>query len=743
MKNMRTFSFLLLLTSNWIFGQLSYSEYRNLRNEDSFSPKRNFTSNTNWAFRGENFSKNYVNGDFTPNEVNDESINVTLNLDFQDQDYIAPWVIYIVNETGYLNFAFYEGSNQMTVNLPLGQYEFFAEFRDMSNRSVYVVKEQVEITEPKTIDFTPSESTNQFTFKIVDQGGNELNPGEYYASTNAYSQMIFERYFMFVPSQQGLGLSSFMTDNPWGGNEPIWDFFINDVSDRFAAYNSTIASKFEHLNYFVMFDKITQFTESQDLQNSPDEFFYHEQKFQPSILGQNTTKYYGFSTETSLSEDLLIGGWSLTPNITIDVANPFQAFVTRYRNEEGHGMMIFPHLAEYVTILDPNYGPEPFSIKGTSVYANPQGEVLYGTDHLGYNHVALGSKYYLDAIGYVHGLPHHPKFSFSKNDHSSLVYGKSVPILVTGTFLSENISQQQMKANFKGLHNEFRESDLFATQVQVKQNNSEVFNGGYIDFISFNLPTSGQLEINFSNENTSIGGLVGKNNTSITYNAELNNEPPTLQMLQFRKGNDFVTNQFQTGDEASVRIAAADFDYVANDDWSGEFQYVEGNSVEIFYSLRNQDSWTELALTEDPDYFQLPAFGNYYEASLAGITAEGNDVWYDVKVISTDAAGNKQTQTISPAFQLNSTLNTEDLNLSQNLLVYPNPFSVNLYYEIPEEISSNYRLILTDFSGKEILSQLRKSKDLKKVDLSNLSKGIYIFSIEVNGKIISKKVIKK
>ena len=214
-------------------------------------------------------------------------------------------------------------------------------------------------------------------------------------------------------------------------------------------------------------------------------------------------------------------------------------------------------------------------------------------------------------------------------------------------------------------------------------------------------------------------------------------------MLQFRKGNDFVTNQFQTGDEASVRIAAADFDYVANDDWSGEFQYVEGNSVELFYSLRNQDSWTELALTEDPDYFQLPVFGNYYEASLAGITAEGNDVWYDVKVISTDAAGNKQTQTISPAFQLNSTLNTEDLNLSQNLLVYPNPFSVNLYYEIPEEISSNYRLILTDLSGKEILSQLRKSKDLKKVDLSNLSKGIYIFSIEVNGKIISKKVIKK
>ena len=139
----------------------------------------------------------------------------------------------------------------------------------------------------------------------------------------------------------------------------------------------------------------------------------------------------------------------------------------------------------------------------------------------------------------------------------------------------------------------------------------------------------------------------------------------------------------------------------------------------------------------------MPGYGDYYEASLAGINPEGNDVWYDVKVICIDAAGNKQIQTISPAFQLNSTLNIVELNPSQDLLVYPNPFTDTLYFEIPEKLNTDYTIRVTDFSGKQILSQVRDANELKKIDLSFLSKGIYIFSIEVDGEIVSKKVIKK
>src|SRR5690606_35134368 len=150
-------------------------------------------------------------------------------------------------------------------------------------------------------------------------------------------------------------------------------------------------------------------------------------------------------------------------------------YITKYRNEEGHGMMVFPHLAEYLITLDPDYGPEAFSIKGISVFAKPNGQIIYGTEHLGYNTIVLGNKYYIDALWYVHGLPYHPKFSIIKDQNSTIKYGKTVPILVSGTFLSENLSQQQMKINFKGLYNENRESDLFATTIQVKQDNVEIF----------------------------------------------------------------------------------------------------------------------------------------------------------------------------------------------------------------------------------------------------------------------------
>jgi hypothetical protein len=380
-------------------------------------------------------------------------------------------------------------------------------------------------------------------------------------------------------------------------------------------------------------------------------------------------------------------------------------------------------------------GNDYFSIKGNAFTLNDENQIQYGTEGISNNPYLLNNFLFRNEMGVIY-LPFHPKFTYFPEDTpSQMKYGDNVPILNTV------ILDQNFIAGTVGRYGELRESDFVEAEISIYQNEELIYTDDYLSLL-FNPLFVGDNEfrIKLSSSNTHIDNMLGSNITEIIFDNSLeDSHPPSLQMLQFRDSSNKIKHQFSADNEGVMRLAASDF-YL---DEELIFHYVPGNNVEVFYSLYDQNDWAELELIHYPEHFQTPKFGDYYEASLAGITAVGNDVWYDVKVICTDAAGNKQIQTISPAFQLNSTLKTEDVNSLNDLMVYPNPFTDHLYFEIPENLNSDYTLSITDFSGKQIHSQFCKANDLKKIDLSFLPKGIYIFSIEVDGKIVSKKVIKK
>lgn len=161
-----------------------------------------------------------------------------------------------------------------------------------------------------------------------------------------------------------------------------------------------------------------------------------------------------------------------------------------------------------------------------------------------------------------------------------------------------------------------------------------------------------------------------------------------------------------------------------------------GNQVSISYSVHAQNNWKQIDLTQDPTYFQMPVFGDYYEASISGIGSQNSNVWFDVKVICTDAVGNKQEQIIAPAFKINEPLATQDFTLS-NFAVYPNPFSDHLNVDLPQTVMGSYTLKVTDYTGRTIYTRNQSEKTFS-WDGSFLSQGFYILSIENNGSIITK-----
>ena len=190
-----------------------------------------------------------------------------------------------------------------------------------------------------------------------------------------------------------------------------------------------------------------------------------------------------------------------------------------------------------------------------------------------------------------------------------------------------------------------------------------------------------------------------------------------------------------------MRLAAGDFNYTMIDNATGYYTYQEGNNVEIAYSLYNQNDWTELNLTKIPEFFLMPAFGDYYEASLHGIgTSEGN-AWYDLKIISIDGAGNTQQQIISPAFKVSDKLGVDEITES-TFAVYPNPFSEQLNIVLPDTVKGNYTFSMSDMSGRRIYSKNQSEKSFH-WNTTGLPKGVYVISIEYNGKVLSKKVVRR
>lgn len=79
---------------------------------------------------------------------------------------------------------------------------------------------------------------------------------------------------------------------------------------------------------------------------------------------------------------------------------------------------------------------------------------------------------------------------------------------------------------------------------------------------------------------------------------------------------------------------------------------------------------------------------------------------------------------------------------TSSFVVYPNPFSGELNIQLSENVKGNYTFNVTDLSGKTIYTQNQDKKSFV-WNGTSLPKGVYVLSIETNGKIIAKKVIKK
>lgn len=258
--------------------------------------------------------------------------------------------------------------------------------------------------------------------------------------------------------------------------------------------------------------------------------------------------------------------------------------------------------------------------------------------------------------------PGHEAFSFT-NENKGMLYGASAPFcnFEMTSFFSENLNATMFYYNplYIGQMGEQRGTDLNYTQTTVKFNNNEVYDGDYygVREFTYNWATSshekGVFDLTFANSNIEVDGLAGKNVTHIIYDEQKEDAmAPVLQMLQFRSTDDVVTNSFENPKDGILQFAGGDFVYNEIPGTDINWYDCKAQTVAVAYSPYGQNSWTELAVDEIPELYRMPGFGYFYRGSLESVNRESSNGWYDLKITLTDASGNMQEQTISPAFRI-------------------------------------------------------------------------------------------
>ena len=735
---------LLLLNGFPLSAQQMFTEHTSGTVDGSITYERQFDIQSYTKILAENgnkvFLKNQTPGENTPQGANatNDDVALSIHLVFDESQFYVSAVL-IFDESGYMQVANWNGTNPIVASVPDGTYDIVTEFQPLnSSKSHIVVKEQQSIQGNTTLQLNSTDASNYVSITTYNEDGEVLEP-----ESGLGGSISFDRYLYFNPKDFVVIGDNYSENDPFGGQDPAWNFYISDVSSRYSIIQALIGVGFEQGNYYNKFETLSGIEGPVSVQNNPADWSYHTEMFHPTQLASSTVAPAYLAASTFNGR--LLFGWRVSAGGSINPGDePFRGFLNNPLDGDPADLLVIPAIVDKTVMLNPTMGVTFYFTKGNSTFSDGNGGVLYGSGDVSRNSHStlldnipyLGDDYYLLDNGETKPLPAHPRFTFDGTTTPSVTLGDNVPITVTGFEMNPN----SFKTLNRGRYGETRESDYLATQILVKQNETVIYSGTYEDFESFNLPSTGQFEIALTNSNTSVEGLQGTNTTTITYDRDKGDAPPTLNHLQFRDSDDRATDVFDSAEGATVRLAAGDFEYSMIDGLTGYYAYEEGNTVTLSYSVYNQNDWTELALTEYPEYFQAQAFGDYYEASLDGVGTETGNIWYDVKVMCTDAGGNTQEQVISPAFKISSPLGIRDISES-NISTYPNPFSDQINFVIPENVIGNYIFNVTDLTGRTVYSNIQSDKVFS-WNSSSLTQGVYIISIENNGTTTAKKMIK-
>lgn len=686
----------------------------------------------------------------TKARADEATYQVNFVLDF-DTECQKAYQIALENKDVYIDnyeqdiWELVKGSNVLTV--PAGTYDILVEFNvldttqdfEWPSYNLYVIREQVTIDQNMTLNFASSEAKNHIHFQTLTIDGEPVYTGKWEVDENwnwtqleagntedvfAISQMVCPEIGLSYTISGNIGSTVVGDTYHMDCQDKGIDFFVNDVSERYtffshrvaiangAIYSSAYETQGASGNVTITNDpaKFTLFEDPFLVSSRPGEERYRSFNFFSRLEGAfsmhgtqiastiplaegQTCKYYiGASTEDSQLGYIP----TIEPSVSVKTIEVIDYGDGEIYEHETYTPVMYsmPIAMSDGKLMFANNGTGGrYSLPGPSFSAEPSEEL----DWLGRD------------INVYPYWPTHPVFSYDVSKKKDNL-GNNCPLLVSdahqyeitfdwedeeGNPVSETYRNMEIGGSYLGRYGETPE---YTATVSI-QVNGEDYAGPFYGMESL---INGDVDVTFANDSVVVDDMVGSNMAQLHYTAGAEDEnPPTMTMLGFRANNGDITDRFATADEGTLEFSAGDFNFVLTPQNYGAYNRQTPESVEVSYSPYGEDNWNELAVEEVPENY-WPVMGWFYMGSLAGVTGEALNGWFDLKIRLTDAAGNWQEQVLSPAFRIDDLAYSSVANVGKD-----NAREVARYSIDGKRVDANHRGVtivkMSDGTARKIL----------------------------------------
>lgn len=622
-----------------------------------------------------------------------------------------------VNEDGVISnfdlelWSLEKGSN--IVSIPEGTYDIIFTFYELENMGtdfenthhmLNVIREQVNIDRDMQLDVSSSEAKNHIHFQTLTIDGEPINTGTgtidenwwtHYdnngnVNTVGFVSTAFCRDYGSVMTKYGTISPTLQAGEYQLSNSELFaDFYVNDVSDRYAFGAYRIIFDYDFNCYTSYLEVQGGASADMTIANDPAKYQLYEDQFTASHH-QGEDLYSKVDFWLKREGEFSYYFWSfMTINPPIDDGTTFKYYVSASADESKVGYRPYLQFSynTKVTMETPWGFPQeellPFIT--SPLITNTNGTVVF----------ANGSDIDLDDVQWLflewdeqaqtvkdHPLwPPHPVFTYPV-DNVRGALGNNCPIVSTyPRQYQRSYTYNTLQYRYTGRQGETMQNHRNQAQVTVDLNGENIYDGpGYqivVDeeefYVEYGFLTTwfdrlfdGEVDVTITDEMVKVDDLPGSNKAQLHYIAGAEDEtPPTMTMLGFRDSNNDVTDRFATAGEGSVEFSAGDFNFWYTPDGDESYFRQAPEAVEVSYSPYGEDNWNELPVNEVPENY-WPAMGWFYTGSLASVAGKGLNGWFDLKIRLTDAAGNWQEQVISPAFRIDELAYSSVTNIGSN-----------------------------------------------------------------------------
>ena len=594
-----------------------------------------------------------------PTKADGQLFKVNVTFDFKEGEFSPYYAIY--NENVYNEM--WPEENAGVFEVPAGTYDLCGQCWNQNGEVLTMFKESVTITGDTEIHFSTDEATLCVTSDGYLPDGRKVSLGiltdpesfeiDY---TNATADILVSSTVVYRKNVGSIATGVRMANFGMSEEEvnSISRLIVSPLSDNYTVCTTALVGADEKC--YVL--EITGTgTEKTTIRNEAPFVMYQDDFVHSPVHDEiGCEKYKSHVTCAGWINEVTLGGGGIdltydNPEVWISAGTPDPDAEVRIQTVVTVGNY------EFHKIMKDSEGFEYDAMAATM--GLPVSRIQDGWE---YNHSECGNYSFQcpEEDVDVTEFPGHPAYTFTSATKGQ-TYGDSSP--VNSVMIQKNAYGEEtiiyVEPAYIGRLGEVRGADYacvktdFSYNGEAKLTNSSDYLGSDWQYNwSTDGHTPGKIDITFRNDNIIVDGLQGKNVTEVSYD-ERNEDvtAPTLQMLIFKDKDGKVIDRFDNAADGTMYFSGGDFQWHSDDRFYFTYEKAE---PKVEYAPYGEDSFTALEVSAIPELFFMPGFGDCYSTNLAKVDRPSRTGWFDLRIEMTDKAGNRQCQTISPAFKINA-----------------------------------------------------------------------------------------